>query len=178
MSDTTEDTKTYAPNVEAAVINAVAQQSYETSRAHGFQDDFLAAGWVDGLADYLEREARFTDDQTWFPHLIQPGEEVPENVEPMSTVEALRKVAEIIRNNVVGTKLMLIVCELAEGMESIRATSVSGHLEGEGNIGEELADAQVRIGDTATMLRIALGDEQIRKMLINESRPYKHGKRF
>lgn len=168
----------YQPNVEAAVLNVVAQRCYDTSKAHGFQDDYQAAAWLDGLADYLSREARFTEDQTWFPHLVEQGDMPPVNVEPVSTVEALRKCAEIVRNNVVGTKLMLIVCELAEGMESLRATSISGHLEGDGNLGEELADASVRLGDTATMLRVALGDEQIRKMLINESRPHKHGKQL
>lgn len=158
----------YQPNVEAAVINAVALECYETSKEHGFQDDYLSADWLEALAEYLEKEDRFTTDSTSFPSV--------ETGIPISTVGGLRRCAEIMRNNVIGTKLMLIVCELAEGMETLRATSVFGHLEGEGNLGEELADASVRLGDTASMLRVALGDEQIRKMLVNKSRPHKHGK--
>jgi NTP pyrophosphatase (non-canonical NTP hydrolase) len=79
--------------------------------------------------------------------------------------------------NIVGTKLMLTVSELAEALEEMRDKGVDTH-GNHGSFGEELADAVIRIFDLADMLRIPIGDEVIRKMLKNADRPHMHDRRF
>src|SRR3954451_10896381 len=80
---------------------------------------------------------------------------------------------EEVEMNVVATKLMLTVSELAEALEEMRDYGI-----GNGKFGEELADAVIRILDLSDMLRIPIGDEVIRKMLKNAEPSYKHGRRF
>jgi hypothetical protein len=155
------------PSIEAGVINAVAHGCWETSESHGFHDDWRTADWLEELATYLEKEERFTTDDTNFPGADQS----------VSTVDGLRAAAHTLRNNVLGMKLMLMVSELSEAMENIRDHGVAGIMAGEGNFGEELADATIRINDTAGLIRSAIGDEIIQKMLVNEQRPYRHGKK-
>jgi NTP pyrophosphatase (non-canonical NTP hydrolase) len=147
----------YQPNVEAAVLNAVAQECYDTSEEHGFHDDWNMAAWLEDLAKRSEAGSRDLEDDE---------------------IDMLRDIAKTLRNNIIGTKLMLIVSELAEGLESLRVTGIDGHEAGEGNLGEELADAQVRIGDTAGLVHVAIGDELRRKQQVNAGRPHKHSKKF
>ena len=151
-----------APTVEAGVVNALQQECGETARDHGFSNDWLMADWLESLADHLSKEERFTTDVT------QPL--------GVSTVDGLQTAAVILRNNILGTKLMLIVSELSEGLESLRENGgAAGALDGEGNLNEELADAIVRILDTGTFVKANLGDDLLRKMAVNKSRPYMHG---
>jgi hypothetical protein len=88
----------------------------------------------------------------------------------------LKEIAATLRTNILGTKLMLIVSELSEGLESLRHNEgAAGALEGKGNFGEELADAIVRILDTGTFTKDNLGDELLKKMAVNKDRPFMHG---
>jgi hypothetical protein len=151
------------PTVEAGVVNALQQECGETARDHGFSNDWLMADWLESLAEYLSKEERFTTDVT-----------KPLGV---STVDGLQTAAVILRNNVLGTKLMLIVSELSEGLESLRENGgAAGALQGFGNFHEELADAIVRILDTGTFTKGNLGDELLKKMAINRDREHMHGK--
>jgi len=75
-------------------------------------------------------------------------------------------------------RLMLIVSELAEGLEAIRDLNFSLEPKSSG-LGEELADARIRLED---LFRHIFGgcidfDKIVRdKIAINEQRPYKHGR--
>jgi NTP pyrophosphatase (non-canonical NTP hydrolase) len=80
--------------------------------------------------------------------------------------------------NVVATKLMLTVSELSEALEEMRDHGIGKDGRYQGRFGEELADAVIRIFDLASMMRIPIGDEVIRKMLRNADRPHLHDRRF
>lgn len=67
------------------------------------------------------------------------------------------------------SKLMLIVTEVAEAAEAVRHGDVA-------NLGEELADALIRIFDLARAVDIDLDEAVEKKMRINEDRPHMHGK--
>jgi len=80
-----------------------------------------------------------------------------------------------------GTKLMLIVSELAEALEELR----DGHRLQEIRFGPdgkpegftvELADAIIRIGDMCGGHNLPLARAITLKLAYNETRPYKHGK--
>jgi NTP pyrophosphatase (non-canonical NTP hydrolase) len=68
-------------------------------------------------------------------------------------------------------KLMLIVSELAECMEADR----TGDLDG---VREELADVFIRLCDLCGAMNLDIEAEVIKKGLKNESRPYRHNKRY
>lgn len=76
-----------------------------------------------------------------------------------------------LHNNAVSTRLMLAVSELGEGLEALREGDMDGFK-------EELADVVIRIADLCGGLGIDLEKEILRKMDANESRSYKHGKKF
>jgi len=67
--------------------------------------------------------------------------------------------------------LMLIVSEIAEAQDGLRKGDVE-------NFREELADVAIRLFDLCGGLGIDLESEITKKMKINASRPYKHGKEF
>ena len=66
-------------------------------------------------------------------------------------------------------KLCLIHLEVSEALEALREGTP---------LDEELADIMIRVGDLAGFLNIDLGKAVVDKMLYNETREYKHGKRF
>lgn len=72
-------------------------------------------------------------------------------------------------------RLMLIVSELAEGLEAIRDSNMSS-VPKSGGLGEELADAGIRLVDLCQHINIELEKAMKDKMVFNESRPYKHGR--
>lgn len=78
-----------------------------------------------------------------------------------------------------GEKLMLIVTELGEAMESLRhGDPPSDHIPEFRGSEEELADAIIRILHFAGARGLKVGEAVIAKMIYNESRPHKHGKKF
>lgn len=155
---------TLNPTVEAGVVNALQQECGETATAHGFSDDWRAADFIEQMAEKMKGY------QMW----EITGEVDEKDTSPVD--EYLVEVAALFRNNILGTKLMLIVSELSEGLESLREHGgAQGALDGRGNFNEELADAIVRILDTGTFVKANLGDELLRKMAINKDRPFMHG---
>lgn len=137
-----------------AALDLFAAKCGANSRDHGFWQAFTDADWLDARADEIESIAGF----------------------PESDARRLRSIARHHRLMEIGTKLFLIVTELSEGFESLRKTGYEGHVEGEGNLGEELGDATIRIGDLAHMIQTHLGGETITKMGVNSKRPHLHGK--
>lgn len=75
----------------------------------------------------------------------------------------------------ISNRLMLIVSELAEGLEGVRNGNLSS-VPKSGGLGEELADACIRIFDLAYSLGIDLEQAIITKHSFNLSRPHKHGR--
>ncbi len=69
----------------------------------------------------------------------------------------------------IGEALMLVVTELAEGMEAHRKQD-------EANFREELADTFIRLFDLCGGLGIDVESEIMKKCEKNKLRPYKHGK--
>ena len=74
-------------------------------------------------------------------------------------------------SNAICTRLMLIVGEVAEAMEGLRKNDRA-------NFQEELADIMIRVFDLAGGLEVDLESEIKKKMEMNKSRFYKHGKSF
>jgi NTP pyrophosphatase (non-canonical NTP hydrolase) len=68
--------------------------------------------------------------------------------------------------------LCLIHSEISEALEAYRHNLVKGD---KGWLGEELADAVIRIWDMAEYLKIDIAEEVNKKHEINKNRPYRHG---
>jgi NTP pyrophosphatase (non-canonical NTP hydrolase) len=101
-----------------------------------------------------------------------------------------------------GERLMLVVSELSEALEADRnfkwAPKIQAYnstIEGKpvenkkelrnwyeenirGTVEEELADAIIRLSDIAGVYGIDLDWHIVAKMAYNETRPYKHGKKY
>jgi hypothetical protein len=174
VTKVTDNGVAFQPTIEAGVVNALQEDCGRTAAEHGFSGDWLAADWLDLLGDWLNRGS------------YQVGEihtDLDDKPADLTTDEArelagerVKQIAAMLRNNILGTKLMLIVSEMAEGMESLRHHGgAEGALNGEGNLPEELADAIVRILDTGTFIKANLGDELLHKMAVNKERPFMHG---
>lgn len=89
------------------------------------------------------------------------------------TPSSLEKEADLVLS-----KLMLVVSELAEAAEAVRMADAQGAIDREekGNFAEEMADALIRMYDLCGNLGIDLGLWVEKKMAKNTGRPYKHGK--
>lgn len=138
----------------AAVINSVSETIGENIQAKGFREDWDLATKLEQLADE-------------YPEIdIEEAEDI------------VRRAASALRTNVIGMKLALIASEIVgEGLETLRDVGADGVLRREGNLGEELADGVIRIGDLAHMIGSPLGDEIVNKIAVNEQREHKHGRK-
>lgn len=76
----------------------------------------------------------------------------------------------IVKRNQMLGKLMLVVSEISEAAEEVRANNRLG-------FEEEIADAIIRIFDICGTMGIDIGNEVAKKMNINRLRPVRHGKR-
>jgi hypothetical protein len=156
--------KTLNPTIEAGIVNALQEECGRTAAEHGFSQDWEDAAFLEKVAE------KMSGYQVW---------EITGDVDQKdasSVEDRLLRIAASYRNNILGTKLMLIVSELSEGLESLRNNGgAAGALDGQGNLPEELADAIVRILDTGTCVQANLGDELLNKMETNKGRPRMHG---
>lgn len=165
LTATSDNGPVLAPTVEAGVVNALQQECGQTAAEHGFTQD-----WYD--ADFLEKVAeKLAGYQVW-----EITGDV-DNKDTSSVEDRLVHIAGVLRNNILAAKLMLIVSECSEALESLRHNGgAEGALEGRGNFGEEMADVIVRVLDTGTFTKDNLGDLLLRKMEVNKARPHMHGK--
>lgn len=74
---------------------------------------------------------------------------------------------------ILAEKICLIHSELSEGLEALRSDP-----DGNGNLGEELADVVIRVMDLAEKYHLRVAEELIQKMILNKTREFKHGKEF
>lgn len=99
--------------------------------------------------------------------------------------QALRDVVtEVIRavGRTFGDEIALLVSEAGEALDAYRKTGMEDQTQGpphtmvkpEGTA-SELADIFVRLLDTCNRYDVNLGEEFIKKMRYNETRPYRHG---
>lgn len=145
---------------EAAVINSVASDIGAWAIRKGFREDFDDAKWIDDFASAYEQVYRQMAD-------ISGKEDLDQGV--MEAVERLRRIAARHQAMANTTKLMLMVSELSEALDGQRD---------DGNYDEELADVMIRVMENAHCNGIPIGDIILRKMAVNEGRPYKHGRSF
>lgn len=141
-------------NAVAAYINDLSEEIGTWSDGKGFREDWLLAGELEKFAEYATGAGAIVTAED---------------------VQMLESAARALRINVIGTKLMLVVSELSEALETLRDHGVD-IMEGDGNFGEELGDGIIRILDLAHLIRNPIGDEVIRKVDKNVDRPYKHGR--
>jgi NTP pyrophosphatase (non-canonical NTP hydrolase) len=80
-------------------------------------------------------------------------------------------VNKTLKINAICTRLSLIHDEVSEAVEGLRKDDID-------NFKEELADVVIRVADLSGGLGIDLEAEIKKKMEINKSRPWKHGKTF
>lgn len=91
-----------------------------------------------------------------------------------------RKTIRDLRNRLILwntlVKLMLTTCELAEGVESLRAGDPpSDHVPEFSGLTEELADAHIRLLDLGYRRGLPVGRCIEAKLAFNKTRPHKHG---
>jgi NTP pyrophosphatase (non-canonical NTP hydrolase) len=78
-----------------------------------------------------------------------------------------------------GELIALMHSELSEALEYDRkGNGQSDHIPEFTGVEEELADVVIRIFDYCGRKNLRLGEAVIAKMKFNESRPYKHGKKY
>ena len=78
-----------------------------------------------------------------------------------------------------GECVALMHSELSEALEFDRhGNGASDHIPEFTGVEEELADVLIRIFDYCGRKNLRLGEAVIAKMQFNESRPYKHGKKY
>lgn len=168
MSATNEDDKIITITEEAVVMNEVADRIGAWAEAKGFREDWSDADCLTNIADVIDKlEGGEIDYKGGYLSLI--GHNDNGEVSDETIGAALRRIAESHRRLANVCKLFLMVSELSEALEGMRDG---------GNYGEELADVVIRAFENAEKNNVAIGDEIIRKMAVNDNRAYKHGRKF
>lgn len=96
----------------------------------------------------------------------------------ITVCDLLARSSEVMKTNIIGTKLMLIVSEVSEALERLRDIGAEGVLAGDDNFIEELADGEIRIKELSHMIGQYLGDAEVAKVARNIDRPWKHGRKM
>lgn len=77
-----------------------------------------------------------------------------------------------------GEKIALMHSELSEGLEALRNDLMSNHIPKFKGIEEEMADVIIRVLHFCEVKKLKIADALIAKIEFNETRIFKHGKRF
>ena len=90
------------------------------------------------------------------------------------------QIKENIQNALISQKLMLVVSELGEAMETLRKNGlqINNNEFIKDSFSDEIADAIIRLFDLCGQLNIDIEKCIKWKHEYNKSRPYKHGKQF
>lgn len=109
----------------------------------------------------------FWDDRENIPHMMR-------ELDGYFSEEKIKAVEKAL----VGQLIALQHSELSEALEADRKDLMDDKLPHRKGLEVELADAVIRIFDTAGGLDMDLGGAIIEKLEYNTSRPYKHGKSY
>ncbi len=149
-------------NSTAVHINEVVDRCHKTAVEHGFWDDADNPSLPTVILASLA------------PRIVTLGVLIEEIREGFASIRP-----DWVENNLSSTqrvllsKLVLIVSEVAEAVEAVVAQNFD-------HLGEEIADITIRADDLSGYLQRELGidpgEAKCRKMVVNEGRPYRHGK--
>jgi hypothetical protein len=144
-----------------AALNQLSMMCHTTAENKGFHQAFEDAVYLEELASHIS------------------GSSIQREWASEAVASRLRQIADRHRLLELSNKLMLTVSELGEGLESLRKTGWRGHIDGEGNFGEEMADAIIRLVDLMGLADVSSpGTEVLEKMGVNTNRPHMHGKQM
>lgn len=106
----------------------------------------------------------FNEIDTWIAELAEVQD------------ERVQRLLPALRNARIGLKLMLVVSELGEALESLRkGNGPDSHIPEFSGMEAELADAVIRMMNLSTDENLRLGEAIIAKTKYNAGRPFKHG---
>ena len=77
-----------------------------------------------------------------------------------------------------GEMVALMHSELSEALEADRKNLMSDKIPGCNGVAEEMADCVIRILDYCESAEIDLADVILKKMAYNQTREYRHGKKY
>lgn len=145
----------HEPGVPQIVIDDLAGAIGRNCKDKGFREDWEMAAQLEAFAEEMFGFQEITSERRdWF-----------------------YEVANTLRNCVIATKLALVCSEACEALETLRDTGAA-QVRDEGNFGEEVADAVIRLLELGDVLDLPIGEEVVAKMEKNSTRPHRHGRRF
>jgi NTP pyrophosphatase (non-canonical NTP hydrolase) len=143
--------------------------------------------YIDDIAEIIYDDNRikgFYDDEPKHQEMTLEERKKAGLSEDINFWNACDERARELKRIYLGNKLMLMVTEIAEAHESIRKPDENGNIKPSEHIPqfnaleEEIADAIIRLLDFAGYNKLRLAQAIKAKLIFNQSRPYRHGKKF
>lgn len=136
--------------IDFEVLNTLAKHVYQDNKAKGFWDDCEIIDKIDNIEVGGSNISR----------------------------EDLQRFKEDFKKSKLSQMIALQHSELSEALEADRNNLMDDKLPHRSGLEVELADALIRIMDTAGGLDLDIGGAVLEKLAYNKSRPYKHGKDY